>query len=84
MDWQDILYAPVEIDTATDEQISACIREWRNRQLAASDWTQLSDTPADKPAWAAYRQELRDMMQQNSNPKLIVFPTAPVVATVEI
>jgi hypothetical protein len=80
MNYLDVLYAPVDIATATDAQIAACVREWRNRQLAASDWTQLPDSPADKASWATYRQQLRDMMQQNSDPKLIVFPTAPSVS----
>ena len=80
MNYLDVLYAPVDVATATDAQIAACVREWRNRQLAASDWTQLPDSPADKASWATYRQQLRDMMQQNSDPKLIVFPTAPSVS----
>jgi len=80
MNYLDVLYAPVELATATDDQIAACVREWRNRQLAASDWTQLPDSPADKTSWATYRQQLRDMMQQHSDPKLIVFPSAPSVS----
>jgi hypothetical protein len=80
MNYLDVLYAPVELATATDDQIAACVREWRNRQLAASDWTQLPDSPADKTSWATYRQQLRDMLQQYSDPKLIVFPSAPSVS----
>lgn len=80
MNYLNVLYAPVDVTTATDAQIAGCIREWRNRQLAASDWTQLPDSPADKASWATYRQQLRDMMQQHSDPKLIVFPSAPSVS----
>lgn len=81
MNYLDVLYAPVDVATATDAQIAACVREWRNRQLAASDWTQLPDVDlTNKWDWAVYRQQLRDMMQQNSDPKLIVFPTAPSVS----
>jgi hypothetical protein len=29
--------------------------------LINSDWTQLPDSPADKQAWAIYRQALRDL-----------------------
>lgn len=29
--------------------------------LTLSDWTQLEDSPADKEAWAIYRQALRDL-----------------------
>lgn len=62
----------------TDEQIKVTLRQWRNEQLAASDWTQLPDVDiANKWDWAVYRQALRDMMAQNVDPKLIVFPTPP-------
>jgi len=40
------------------------LRRERNAKLAASDWTQLADaalTDGRKAAWAAYRQELRDL-----------------------
>jgi hypothetical protein len=40
------------------------LRTERNRRLAASDWTQLADahlSQEKKEAWAAYRQELRDL-----------------------
>lgn len=52
------------------------IRSERNRRLQESDWTQLQDSPADKPAWATYRQELRDVTQQ-IDPFNIVWPTQP-------
>jgi hypothetical protein len=53
------------------------IRLWRNRELAATDWTQIADAPTDKTAWATYRQALRDLPEQNADPKKIVFPTRP-------
>jgi hypothetical protein len=40
------------------------LRAERNARLAASDWTQLADahlSQEKKDAWAAYRQELRDL-----------------------
>jgi hypothetical protein len=36
------------------------MRLHRDRLLAESDWTQLADAQCDKPAWATYRQALRD------------------------
>lgn len=36
------------------------MRNYRNRLLAQSDWTQLADAPVDREAWATYRQALRD------------------------
>lgn len=46
------------------EKALASILMQRNSLLAASDWTQVSDCPlstALKAAWAAYRQDLRDL-----------------------
>lgn len=78
MNWINTLPPHVDADNASNELISQCIREWRNRQLASSDYTQLPDVSlTNKAEWAAYRQELRDMMDQNSDPKLIVFPEPP-------
>ena len=40
------------------------VRPERNRHLAASDWTQVPDSPLtteQKQAWATYRQALRDL-----------------------
>lgn len=46
---------------ATNEQKWEQIRNWRNVELKATDWTQLEDAPVDKNIWASYRQELRDL-----------------------
>ena len=53
------------------------IRNWRNAELSACDWTQLTDSQADKAAWATYRQALRDLPANNKDPKKIKFPTRP-------
>jgi len=62
---------------ATNEQKWEQIKLWRNAQLASSDWTQLSDAPTDKVAWAAYRQALRDLPAQGGKADDAEFPTAP-------
>lgn len=51
-------------------------RNWRKYELINSDWTQLVDAPADKNAWANYRQALRDLTAEEdfANAEL---PTAP-------
>ena len=59
------------------EQQFDFVRTVRNAELAASDWTQVADSTADKTAWATYRQALRDLPSQNADPKKIVFPTRP-------
>lgn len=50
----------------------------RNQFLTSSDWTQLPDvTIANKPAWAVYRQALRDITAQSGFPFNINWPTRP-------
>jgi hypothetical protein len=53
------------------------LRLWRDSQLKASDWTQIEDAPTDKAAWATYRQALRDLPSQSTNPTDLIFPVAP-------
>ena len=48
-------------DWITTDDIEARMRNYRNRLLAESDWTQVVDAViADQAAWATYRQQLRD------------------------
>jgi hypothetical protein len=53
------------------------LRLWRNAQLQASDWTQVADAACDKAAWAEYRQALRDLPNQSTNPSDLDFPIKP-------
>ena len=64
-----------EIAARTDAQWTA-IRAERNKKLADCDWTQLPDAPVDAAAWAAYRQELRDITNQN-DPFNLIWPQEP-------
>lgn len=67
----------------TPEEIAALaptaddIRAQRNILLAESDWTQVADAPVNKTAWAAYRQELRDITEQAGFPTEVIWPTKP-------
>jgi len=75
-------YGPIEneivIETvATSEELAANIRAERDRLLAASDWTQVADAPVDQAAWAAYRQALRDIPQQEGFPHNVAWPVKP-------
>lgn len=65
-----------ELQAKLDTKSSA-IRAARNGKLIASDWTQLADSPADVAAWAAYRQELRDITAQVDFPWDVTWPIAP-------
>lgn len=53
------------------------IRQKRNRLLKESDWSQLNDSPVDKLLWSNYRQELRDVPQNYSDPDTVIWPTTP-------
>lgn len=53
------------------------IRARREGELARTDYTQMADWPGDKEAWALYRQELRDIPQNFSDPNEVVWPTPP-------
>jgi hypothetical protein len=53
------------------------VRVARNNMLKDSDWTQLADSPADKTAWAVYRQALRDVTAQVGFPWTVTWPDAP-------
>ena len=58
----------------------AVVRSDRDARLAACDWTQVADSPLDEvtqAAWATYRQELRDVPADNSDPYNIAWPVAP-------
>ena len=58
------------------------LRLKRNAMIAETDWTQLPDTAlsdAQRAAWAAYRQALRDVFQNQPDvtPETVVWPEAP-------
>ena len=71
----------------TDEEITEvsaqalfALRRERTERLATSDWTQLADAPLDaelRAAWAAYRQALRDLPANTSDPMNVLWPTPP-------
>ena len=50
--------------------------DYRNWLLFYSDWTQLPDAPCDREAWAAYRQQLRDLPSDSNWPN-VEFPEPP-------
>lgn len=53
------------------------LRIERNRILAESDWTVLSDSPTSTAAWKTYRQALRDLPANTTDPLNPVWPTPP-------
>jgi hypothetical protein len=55
------------------------IRSERNKLLRESDWVVLADSNPrpTKEAWLTYRQNLRDIPQQYSDPSEIIWPQKP-------
>ncbi|MCJ0814918.1 phage tail assembly chaperone [Vibrio vulnificus] len=58
------------------------VRLKRDRLIASTDWTQMTDAPLDdakKAEFTAYRQALRDIPQNSSDPDAVVWPEKPTV-----
>lgn len=60
-----------------ESSAAANVRGHRDNLLKSSDWTQVTDAPVDKAAWAAYRQALRDITAQAGFPWTIDWPVTP-------
>jgi hypothetical protein len=81
LEWDSVsltwsIVSKTEEELALEEQIVAqSARDFRNRLLSESDWTQVLDAPVDRVAWATYRQALRDITAQPGFPYDIIWPT---------
>ena len=65
---------------STQVLINLAVRPERDRLLADSDWTQMLDCPlsqAQKDAWAVYRQSLRDLPLNITDPSNVIYPATP-------
>jgi hypothetical protein len=74
----------VVVADKTEEEIDADLnskaaqaRAQRDRLLSDTDWTQVLDAPVDRTVWAAYRQSLRDVPNQEGFPNNVVWPKNP-------
>jgi hypothetical protein len=65
------------VENASEEQKWDFLRLHRNKLLAQTDYTQLTDSQVDKEAWATYRQALRDLPAQGGQAEAAIFPVAP-------
>jgi len=74
--WVVLTKSQEEIDYVNETQ-KTIVRTQRNNKLIQCDWTQIADATADKNAWAAYRQALRDVTNQIGFPWTIDWPTIP-------
>ena len=64
------------IPVITDEERWEQVREIRNQLLAETDWTANSDVTMTEEM-RAYRQELRDIPETQTDPLNIVYPDKP-------
>lgn len=53
------------------------LRKERDYLLSECDWTQVPDVPVDSAAWATYRQQLRDLPANTTDPRNVVWPEPP-------
>jgi hypothetical protein len=61
------------------------VRTERNKRIAETDYTQLSDaslTPELQLAYKSYRQSLRDITKTQTDPYNIIWPTTPIIVTI--
>jgi hypothetical protein len=77
MNWTNFVSMIETAEDVPNDYLIERIRNWRNAELVATDWTQLSDAPADKAAYAIYRQELRDLLAQSEDARVFIFPIKP-------
>ena len=67
-----------EIESAAIKKAWSALRMRRSGMLKDTDWTQVPDAPVDQAAWAAYRQQLRDLPANTVDPANPVWPDPPV------
>ena len=71
---------PVPQETLEAEELERYWKKFkreRNIRLQRSDWTQVPDAPVDAAAWAVYRQQLRDLPANTTDPRNVVWPEPP-------
>ncbi len=71
-------------DIPEDQLVAEAIKKaWRELRLSRrrllnnSDWTQVPDAPVDSAAWAVYRQQLRDLPANTTDPRTVEWPVPP-------
>lgn len=79
----DLIYREESVTAVVDEEAkaeaeAAAVRTERDARLTSCDWTQMPDSPLVGDAeWMAYRQDLRDITDQDGFPGGVVWPEAP-------
>tara|TARA_R100001460_G_scaffold39764_1_gene74686 strand:+ start:11342 stop:11716 length:375 start_codon:yes stop_codon:yes gene_type:complete len=80
IDGQPVRKSQTDIEEVIDDYAWNELRKRRNGYLSDSDWTQTLDTPLSetkKAEWATYRQTLRDLPSNTTDPSNPNFPDKP-------
>ena len=72
-----VQFSDEETDARNTSEAWQRLKTNRDLKLQSSDWTQVPDAPVDQAAWAAYRQELRDLPANTEDPNKVVWPKPP-------
>jgi hypothetical protein len=77
--WEVYDLSQQEIDAKTDQQAQS-VRQQRDNMLSATDWRVIksieTQTP-ESPEWMQYREDLRNIPQQEGFPWNVIWPTQP-------
>ena len=86
MDWttvswngSELVEDPLKVQ-AKIQQAWTALRTERNARLAQSDWVALADAHLSqdkKDAWFTYRQALRDLPENATDPTQVTWPVSP-------
>lgn len=71
-----------ETSEISDEWVWERLRHRRNNLLGACDLKVIIDAPWDVAPWKAYRQALRDLPADTSDPRQAIWPVSPDGLTV--
>jgi hypothetical protein len=74
--YKDGVLVEATVEAKLEREMQA-LRGMRDIALQQSDWTQVPDAPVDQAAWATYRQALRDLPENTTDPANPVWPTKP-------
>jgi hypothetical protein len=64
-------------DTIPMDYVWERLRLRRDQLLNVTDFRMVTDAPWDTEPWAVYRQALRDLPEQTSDPRVAVWPDPP-------
>ena len=77
---RELPIVPEELKDSIDPR--SFVRQWRNRLLDASDWTQIPDSALSvekRQEWATWRQAVRDYPDVWIDGPTMIFPEKPEV-----